>query len=146
MIILRKLIKFPVPPNYLVMLYCQIIRSILEFNSSVWFSSITDEEADDLERVQKNAWRVILKDRYEDYETALNCLNLQNLRERRKRLALKFGKKCLQIEEMKGLLQESKKTEYNLRNQEQFDVKFAAGQRLYKSAIPTIQRLMNKSV
>ena len=38
MIILRKLIKFPVSKTDLVMLYGQFIRSILEFNSTVWFS------------------------------------------------------------------------------------------------------------
>ena len=41
MIIIRRLIRFPVEIKDLVMLYGQFIRSILEFNSNVWFSSIS---------------------------------------------------------------------------------------------------------
>ena len=53
MLILRNLIMFPVPVKDLVLIYCQFIWSILELNSNVWFSSITKDESDDLERVQK---------------------------------------------------------------------------------------------
>ena len=50
MLILRNLMMFLVPVKDLVIIYCQYIRSILEFNSNVWFSSITKEESDDIER------------------------------------------------------------------------------------------------
>ena len=52
MIIIRNLLEFPVPRKDLVLIYCQYIRVILEFNSNVWFSSITEDEAKDLERIQ----------------------------------------------------------------------------------------------
>ena len=48
MILIRRLIRFPVEIKDLVMLYGQFIRSILEFNSNVWFSSITQEECNDI--------------------------------------------------------------------------------------------------
>ena len=41
MIIIRNLRKFPISTPELVNLYSQFIRSILEFNSSVWFSSLS---------------------------------------------------------------------------------------------------------
>ena len=44
---------------------------------------------------------------------------------------------------MKNILKESRKPEYNLQNHEPYDVKFAYGQRLCKSTVPTLQRLMN---
>ena len=42
MTILRKLYAFNLPLEDLVMIYNLYIRSILEFNSNVWFSSITN--------------------------------------------------------------------------------------------------------
>ena len=38
---------------------------------------IQEEEINDIERVQRVACKVILKDRYEDYEQALKSLNLK---------------------------------------------------------------------
>ena len=59
------------------------IRSVLEFNSSVWFSSITVEERENIERVQCVACKIILEDEYATYREALEKLNLTNLSDRR---------------------------------------------------------------
>ena len=144
MIILRRLSKFPVNISDLVMLYGQFIRSILEFNSVVWFSSITDEESSDLESVQKTACKLILKNDYTTYEKALEFLELDTLAERRLKLARKFAKVCQNIPQMKPLFEKPKQKEHDLRNTNKCDVKFAAGKRLYKSAVPSLQRLLNK--
>jgi hypothetical protein len=53
MMILRNLYTFNVPEVDLVLIYCMYIR--FEFNSNVWFSSITQDETHDLERIQKVA-------------------------------------------------------------------------------------------
>ena len=90
--ILRNLVQFPIPIKELVILYGQFIRTILEFNSNVWFSSITEEESDDLERVQKSVCKILLKNTYTCYEEALNILNLEDLKARRLKQALKFGR------------------------------------------------------
>ena len=55
MTMLRKLYEFDIPLEDLVMIYTMYIRSVLEYNSSVWFSTITIEEREDLERVQRVA-------------------------------------------------------------------------------------------
>ena len=141
--ILRNLSKFPIPNNELVLLYGQFIRSILEFNSNVWFSSITEDESDDLERVQKTVCKMLLKDKYESYDEALNVLGLEKLKERRTKLAIKFGKGCLKIDQMKDMFSKNRENEYDLRNKEDFNVQHASRQRLYKSTIPTLQRLLN---
>ena len=59
LIILRNLYKFNLPRDDLEQMY---IRSILEYNSPVWFSSITKEEENKLERVQKIACNIKLKE------------------------------------------------------------------------------------
>ena len=144
MTILRNLYQFNIPEEDLVLIYCLYIRSVLEYNSSVWFSSITQEESNDIERVQRCACRIILKDEYVSYESALSRLNLQNLSDRRKTLALRFAQKCTTHERFENLFPLNDKENLNLRNPEKHKVKFARTLRLCKSSIPAMQRLLNQ--
>ena len=116
---------------------------VLEFNSNVWFSSITEDESEDLERIQKNACRLILKSEYKDYKSALQELKLDSLKERRLYLAKRFAKKCLKVEEMNDVFKLSKIKPHEIRQTNKFDVKFAATSRLYNSTVPTLQRMLN---
>ena len=56
-----------------------------------------------LERVQKNACRNILKEKYESYKNSLRVLSIDTLFERRKKLLLAFGRKCLKLDQTKEL-------------------------------------------
>ena len=125
------------------MIYCQFVRSILEFNSNVWFSAITEDESEDIERVQKNACKLILKQDYVDYKHALKILKLDDLKSRRNSLALKFAKNCTKLPEMEDLFTLSMESDYNLRNQEKYNVNFARTRRYYDSTVPTLQRMLN---
>ena len=65
---LRKLAEFNVPQEDMTLIYCQYIRSVLEYNSSVWFSSITEDEKDDngvqsesSSRIHTHPMRMVLK-------------------------------------------------------------------------------------
>ena len=113
--IIRSLIKFSVPIDDLVLLYCQFVRTILEFNSNVWFSAITKDEEDDLERIQKTACKLILNRNYHSYEDAINKLNIEKLSNRRQKLALKFAKGCVQLKQMKELFEESNQNFHDTR-------------------------------
>ena len=143
MMIIRKLVAFPIEEKDLVMLYGQFIRSILEFNSNVWFSSISQEESDDLEAVQKTACKLILNNNYTTYDDALRKLKLETLKDRRQKIAEKFAIGCQSIPEMKTLFEEPKECNYDLRTRNVCDVKFASRQRLFKSTVPTLQRMLN---
>ena len=142
MTMLRKLYIFDVPQEDLVLMHCLYIRSILEYNSNVWFSSITEEEIEDLERVQHIACKMILKDEYSDDDTALDILNLKSLRDKRKMLAERFANKCQKSEQFSELF--PKNDNKSSINNEQYDVKFARKGRLFDSSIPTMQRMLNK--
>ena len=76
------------------------VRSILEHSAPVWHSSLTKENKDDLERVQKTALRVILGERFKTYKNALNLLDLQTLDERRERLCLNLAKRAAKQAEL----------------------------------------------
>ena len=84
-------------------IYKTFVRSRLEYSCVVWNSSLTKINESDIERVQKSAVRIIMKDNYKDYHSALKTLNLETLVDRRKKLCIKFAKKCLKIENMKKL-------------------------------------------
>ena len=68
MTILHKLYSFNVPIQDLITIYKLYIRSLVEQNVAVWSSSITNEESEDIEKVQKVAIKIILKDKYTNYE------------------------------------------------------------------------------
>ena len=69
------------------------VRSILEQACVVWQSSLTQENSEDLERVKKSVTKIIMGDKYENYENILEEINLQTLYERRENLCLTFVKK-----------------------------------------------------
>ena len=128
-------------------LYILYVRSILEQSCVVWNSSLTLENSNDLERVQKAAVRTILGKKFENYEQALEEINLQKLTERRNDLCLKFAQKCTQSEKTENLFPLKKKNhDMEVRNPEKFIVNYANTERLKKSAIPNMQRMLNGSI
>ena len=51
----------------LKIIYVSFIRSLLEQSCTVWHSGLTQENTNDLERVQKCALKIILKDSFKNY-------------------------------------------------------------------------------
>ena len=89
--------------------------------------------------------KIILGRQYTNYEEALEKLDLQPLTERREELCLKFAKKCLRNNKVKDMFPLSEKPHLmDLRNSEKYVVKHANTERLKKSAIPFMQRLLNR--
>ena len=142
MLILHKLYAFNVADCDLVNIYNLYIRSILEQNCQVWHYAITQEEISDLERVQKVATKIILQNRYTDYDQALISLNLDPLHVRRERLCLKFAKKCLKHPNTKDMFPLNSNIDQNLRVNQKYKVQFASTSRVRDSAIPQLQRAL----
>ena len=145
MCLLRAVSNFDPPLQDLKKIYIQYIRSILEQSCVVWHSSLTQEDTENIERVQKNALRVILRSNFQDYESALEKLNLESLEERREKLCLSFAKKCQRIPQARELFKEKTKIHpMNLRNTEKYHVNIFNTTRYQSSAVPYMQRLLNK--
>ena len=143
--LLRKLVQYNPPIEDMKTIYISYIRSILEQSSNIWHSDLTVEDRVSLERVQKNAFRNILQDKYSTYEKALLDLNLETLYARREKLLLKFGKKCTTLPQTKHLFPlNSKEHNMNLRKTEKYQVIKAHTSRLKNSTVPYIQRLLNE--
>ena len=136
--------KFMNNKEDLLHIYKTFIRSRLEFSCTVWHSSLSKNNVTDIERVQKSAVRLILKDKYNDYKTALKLLNLESLFERRERLCLRFAKKCLRMDNFKKLFPVRKVNhEMKKRKSEKYLIKHINTERYMKSSIPAMQRLLN---
>ena len=99
--LLRKVASFGAPIEDLKIIYFIFVRSQLEQSATVWHSSLTEENRNDLERVQKTAVKIILKHKYKDYKDSLKKLNMKSLIERRENLCLNFAKKCTKNNKMK---------------------------------------------
>ena len=89
--LLRSVWGFGCSNKEMVHLWKLFCLSVLEQSCVVWGSSLTKEDEDDLERTQKSFAKLVLGDKYVDYETALIKLDLENLGSRRQKLMLKFS-------------------------------------------------------
>ena len=143
MVILRKLFEFKPKIEDMKIIYMSYIISILEQSCQVWNFSITEEIANDLERVQKNAFQIILGDKYQNYESALNTLNLNDLKTRRDYLCKKFAIKCTENEKTKKMFKLNSKINKNLRTREKYYIEFARTETYKRSTLPEMQRLLN---
>ena len=142
--LLRKVASFGTSIEEKRNIYILFIRSILEQSSVVWHSSLTKENEEDLERVQKSALKIILGRKYLNYSQALKDTNLQSLKIRREELCLKFARKCLKSEKTKHMFPvRNSEHEMKKRDEEKFFVQHAKTERLRKSALPFMQRLLN---
>ena len=70
----------------------EVISSLTYQDSSYKEPLLTQKNKDDLERTQKSFAKMVLKDKYINYENAKIILNLDSLQERRQILCLKFAK------------------------------------------------------
>ena len=144
MIMLHKFAKFTNNKSHLIHIFKSQVRGVLEYCSTVWHSSLTEAECNDIERVQKAAVRLIMGNKYKGYKEALQYMNLESLKERRKNMALNFAKKSLKLEKFSKLFPlNSAKHLMMKRNHEKYVVKKANTERYKKSAVPFLQRLLN---
>ena len=144
---LHKLLGYGVPVKDLLNIYVLYIRSVLEQSCTVWHSSLTSENSSDLERIQKNALKIILGENYLTYEQALASTGLESLHERRDSLCLRFARNCLKTSSVSDMFPPNvvSPSAMNTRGREHFQVTKAKTERLKKSAIPHMQRLLNEN-
>ena len=145
MILLQKLVSFRASIEDLKTIYILFIRSILEQSATVWHSSISSENSNDIERVQKSAIKMILQKQYKGYKKGLQTLGLDSLETRRSHLCLQFAKKCTQNKKLAHMFPENTKNHtMNTRNAEKYKVQHANTLRLQNSPIIYMQKLLNK--
>ena len=96
----------------------------------------------DLERIQQFATRIILKDQYINYTHALKITGLPTLKTRRNNLCLNFAKNCVKNNMTSDMFPKNDII-FNTRQHEEYSVPHAKTERLARSAIPYMARLLN---
>ena len=92
--LLRRLKPLGASDQELLDVYDKQIRCTLEYASPVWTPGLTQAEINQIERVQKAAFAIILEKKYSSYSAALKMLDRKTLKQRRLELNLRFAKKC----------------------------------------------------
>ena len=92
---LTKLKYEGVPREDLIQIYILYIRSLLLYCSTFWHSTLTTDQSNNLERVQKLCHKIILGDCYDGYDNVLQACGLESLSKRRESRCLKFRLKSL---------------------------------------------------
>ena len=142
--LLRSVYSFGATNEEMVHLWTVFCRSVLEQSCTVWHSSLTNENIEDLERTQKTFCKLILREKYKTYEDSMIYLNLDSLHQRRQNLCLKFAKSGIKHNNMTDLLpEESKLHKMQTRNKNKFKVNFANTGRLKDASIIHMQNLLN---
>ena len=142
--LLHKVKSFGLSREEMKNIYILFVRSILEQSATVWHSLLSNQNREDLERVQKSAVRLILGNQYKGYRKSLQILEMENLDDRRKELCLRFALKAAKHEKMRKMFPLKKRT-FNMktRHEENFLVQHANTDRLQKSPIIYMQNLLN---
>ena len=142
--LIRNIYSFGATNEEMVHLWIVFCRSVLEQSCVVWHSSLTQENGDDMERTQKSFCKLILQEKYVNYENALMKLDLLSLEERREILCLKFAKSGIRNEKLDDLFPKNSR-EHNMktRNTNEFNVNFANTERLKKGSIISMQKYLN---
>ena len=142
---LHKFSKFTKNKVHIMHLFKSQVRSVLEYCSTVWHSSLTESDSKDIERIQKSAVKLIMGKNYEGYFNSLRFLKLDSLHERRKKNALKFAKKSVTNMNFSNFFPRhpgghAMRTRYP----ERYVVNKAHTERYRNSAVPYLQRLLNE--
>ena len=144
--LLRRVASFGTSVEEMKDVYFLFVRSLLEQSATVWHSSLTEENINDLERVQKSAVKIILGEKYVGYKKSLLKLDMENLSDRRIELCLNFAKKCVKNPKTKHMFPENvKKHQMETRMAEKYQVEHANTERFRKSSIIYMQHLLNES-
>ena len=137
---LRRLKMLGASTETLTDIYKLFCRSVLEFGAPVWSGALSTKNKQDIERVQKNALKIIYGKYNTSYDNFLTEIEEDSLLSRRDHLCLTFAKKCLKNPKFKDWFTEGIKT----RSGSHFFEIEAKTKRFSNSSIPYLTRLLNK--
>ena len=136
--VLTKLKYIGISTEDLITIYILFIRSLTEYCSVVFHSSLTVRQSDKIETIQKTCLKIILDVNYVSYSAALEMSGLKRLSVRREERQLTFSQKCLKNDFCKNIFPVNEPTK-----KEKFVINFARTEKYFRSAIPQCQRALN---
>ena len=97
-----------------------------------------------MRELKKTSVKIILKKIYKDYLSSLEILDIEDLNTRREKLCQTFAERCVK-NEIISFKQNYKLHDMETRHKETFNVSYCNTDRLKRSAIPQMQRILNKT-
>ena len=101
--VLTKLKYIGISTEDLITIYILFIRSLTEYCSVVFHSSLTVRQSDKIETIQKTCLKIILDVNYVSYSAALEMSGLKRLSVRREERQHTFSQKCLKNDICKNI-------------------------------------------
>jgi hypothetical protein len=142
--LLRGVLSFGASVQEMVHLWIVFCRSVIEQSCVVWHGSLTQENRDNIERTQKTFAKLVLKEKYQNYDNSLLLLNLDSLETRRNALSLKFAQAGIKHNKLNDLFPNNdKKHKMETRAKEKYEVQFANTDRMKNASIITMQHMLN---
>ena len=133
------------PTEDLIQIYCTFIRSLTEYCSTAFHSSLTLRLSEKIEHIQKASLKVILDVNYVDYNAALEMCGLKTLHERREQRSLDFALKCLKTPMNQHIFPPNPTLDtHMMRDREIFKVNKSRTETYRISTIPHLQRRLNE--
>ena len=116
---------------------------MLELAVPAWHSGLTRQQTNDIERIQKISFKLILGDNYENYQQACKILSTQTLEQRRINLCLKFALKNAKSDNSLFIKLRSKN---NTRQKPNLVSEYLCRtQRFQRSSLPYLAKLLNSA-
>ena len=136
--------RFQPPREQLLTIYTTYVRPLLEYCAPVFHASLTASQANQIERVQKRALKLI--GGYDiSYQQLLEDMHLDSLADRRSQLCLRFAKKLLNSAEHRDILPPERVTISTRRTRYAHLLQpYRCGARLRKSSVPYMTTLLNQ--
>ena len=128
----------------LIDIYQKHVRSVLELAVAVWHGAISQDERNEIERVQKATHHIVLGDQYLSYRSALKHTGMDTLEARTSKLCLKFAKKAEKNPKHKKWFKPSHKSTNTRQKLPKYCPVFANKGRYEKSPISYLTNLLNK--
>ena len=140
--VVRHLKAAGVPNEDIIKVYTATIRSSIEYASAVYHTMLTTSQSEEIERMQRRCLKIIYGFRV-SYREALERSGLLPMTERRIQAFTKFTNKTAASGKFDHWFPLQEKTNYNLRKTQKYVEFHANTDRLYKSPIFSMRRLLN---
>ena len=147
--LIRRLKSLGASESEMLDVYSRQVRSILELAVPVWNAGLTKIEINQIERVQRTAFHIILGECYMSYDNALDKLNYEKLSDRRFKLCENFATKTVKHKQFKNWFSEKPdKSSSNINTRaKKVKVKYnevlTRTNRYEKSPIPFLTKMLN---
>ena len=96
---LRRMLSLDLDIYKMYDVYTKEVRSMVELAVPVWHPGITKNQSEDIERIQKVSFKIILRNQYSTYQQACIIFSAQTLHFRREKLCLNFAQKNLKSDQ-----------------------------------------------